>query len=158
MNTRSLALLASLSLLAGCKTVHVLGPDQLQRLDGYDATDLNRQPLKLETKAGEFVTFTPNAQLTFLRPSSTARTGHIQRITARPDLLVATLAGGRTFSVDLQPVTEVRLVTPAPWKTALLVAGSILLGGALISGLTYLTLETVRVVRTLGGAWGGRWF
>lgn len=155
MNPRTLALFASLSLLAGCKTVHVLGPDQLQKLDGYDVAD-TEQPRQLETTSGEVVTFGKGDALHFVRPTSTARSGRVLHITARPDLLVATLVKGRSFSVDLQPVTEVHLVTPSPLKTTLLVVGSILLGSAAVTGLVVLTGAGLNALSHI--SWGGRWF
>jgi hypothetical protein len=172
MNMRSLVL-ASLALFAGCKTVHVLGPGQLQKFDGYDVTDALRKPLLLDTTSGETLAFAQNNALAFVRPTRTGRTdslaaalgtddlddvaaviGHIQLIKMRPDLLVARLVGGRSVSVDLHSVTEVRLLVASPWRTTLLVVGSILLGGAAITGAVALAMDHSGFGGGFGGATG----
>jgi len=147
MNTRSIALLASLALFAGCTTTHSIRPDSLNALDGFNAATPEGRLRVLTEEDGTKVEYKPGRALEFTFLSGNAAGGRFDRIDAREGLLVATLRGGRRSWASREPSLPALLsLDPSKVKTAELTYFSVWKTVVLSTILTSLTVGMVALV------------
>jgi hypothetical protein len=119
--------------LTGCTTTNNVRPEQIQRLDGYEAW-LVPQPIRLlETVDGGKVSFRNDANLYLEVPGSRVG-GRFESIRVRDGNFAGRTTDGQQIQTPLHEVAGAEIVRVSPAKTAVLIGGLIvvLLGAFLL--------------------------
>ena len=133
------AALFSLLATAACTTTSIVGPQQLERLDGFGPEGSNGHEPKLETLSGERVSVGQNASV-FLDLPSRRVGGQFAVIRVQDGVLQGKLKNGRVVEA---PLAEVSSASIEQLDTPAIVAGiGGLLLATLIAGLLLSMVET----------------
>jgi len=128
----------SLLAAAACTTTSVVGPQQLERLDGFGTQAPNAREPQLETLSGERVAVGRNARV-FLDLPSERIGGQFDVIRVQDGVLQGTLRNGGVVEAPLAEVSSASIVET---DTPAIVAG---IGGILLAGLIAALLLTSRM-------------
>jgi hypothetical protein len=122
------AVVLSLLAAAACTTTSVVGPQQLERLDGFGTQASNAREPELETLSGERVAVGRNARV-FLELPSERIGGQFDVIRVQDGVLQGTLRNGGVVEAPLEEVSSASIEQT---DTPAIVAG---IGGILLAGL-----------------------
>jgi hypothetical protein len=134
LGTRNATSLSALALLAvgGCATTAGIAPDQLGRLDGYDAQRTETAARTVHTLDGRSLTFDPKSTLRLdlwnQRPA-----GRYTAIRVQGDVFVGTTTDGREVQVPLSQIEAATVEKPASLAAELLVVGGVVIGAGLLA-------------------------